>query len=138
LERSEPDGATLRSGVEKNKLAVILDDDAALAASISDLIKLELRWEVVAFTDPRAALSFVRHKLPELIVLDVLMPTIDGLQFYDYLKKDSATGTIPVLFISGVLGDEMTPLGIPNKIAFLRKPFDSDEFISEVKVLLGS
>ena len=121
-------------------MGTYLDDDPSIAGSISDIIKSELNWDVAVFTEPHAALGFVREQLPDLLVLDVLMPAVDGLQFYDRVRAGSETGSIPVLFVSAVRDmASLQDFGVPNKIAFLSKPFDVsvDAFLSAVETLVG-
>ena len=64
---------------------------------------------------------------------------IDGLQFYDRVKSRSSTSTPPVLFVSGIPDmRHLKDLGVPNKIAFVSKPFEVDTFLSAVKTLIDT
>src|SRR3954454_1046668 len=137
MERSTQEG-TVAERPQVRKLVLVLDDDPSIADSISDIVTGELNWDVAVFTEPHAALSFLRPHLPDLLVLDVLMPAIDGLQFYDRVRAGSDTGAIAVLFVSAVRDmSSLEELGVPSKIAFVSKPFDVDTFLSAVETLVG-
>jgi two-component system, sensor histidine kinase and response regulator len=123
-------------GPDHRKLALVLDDDIALAETMSDIIRGELNWETHTSNEAAGALDFVRSRPPDLIVLDVIMPAISGLEFYDNLKADKATSSIPILFVSGA--KDLSSLAIPHEIAFLHKPFDVDTFLSAIRTLLGN
>src|SRR6478672_7895341 len=106
-----------------HKLVLILDDDPSTPTFISDIVTHELNSDAVAFTDPHTALHLLQQKLPDLIVLGVLMPAMNSLHFYKSLRADSTTKATPVLFVNNlptIPGPESP--GVHQKLAFVSKP----------------
>ena len=86
------------SAVEKTTVLVI--DDSPLDISVlTEILKAE--HHVLGATSPEAALGVLHSgKLPDLIILDVMMPGIDGLQLCRQIKADPTTANIPVIFVT--------------------------------------
>jgi CheY-like chemotaxis protein len=92
--------------------------------------------EVEAVADGRKAIWLARNWQPDLIVIDWVMPDMDGLTAIALLRADPATAKLPILLMSGTEGaDEVAAHAGAD--AFLRKPFQSDELLAEVARLLG-
>lgn len=81
-------------------------------------------------TDGRDALRLVRDLLPDLIISDLVMPEMDGLDLYRALNADSTLAAIPILFISGEIRPPF------NMDAFLAKPFNATQLRAAVQRLL--
>ncbi len=123
-------------GVAEGRTPVVLvaDDEPVNLA----LIKRRLEWEhyeVHTAEDGGQAVEAARRLLPDLVVLDVMMPVIDGLQACRLLKEDPATRDIPVIFLSA-LGDTDTvvkglSLGAND---YISKPFSAQELIARAAV----
>lgn len=115
----------------KKKIMVIDDDE-----NIVELVSLYLEkegHEVVPFTSSNAAFSAFKREAPSLILLDVMMPGMDGYQFLSEIRKFS---NIPVIMITAkgetfdkVLGLE---LGADD---YLVKPFDTKELLARIKAV---
>lgn len=118
--------------IAKQKV-LIVDDDT----NISELISLYLMkecFETMCVEDGEAALSAVKTFKPDIILLDIMLPGMDGYQVCRELRKDS---NIPVIMLSAkgevfdkVLGLEM---GADD---YIIKPFDSKELVARVKAVL--
>ena len=91
---------------------------------------------VEAVADGRKALWLARNWQPDLIVIDWVMPEMDGLTAIALLRADPTTARLPILLMSGTEGaDEVaTDAGAD---AFLRKPFHGEQLLAEVTRLLG-
>lgn len=72
------------------------------------------------------ALDFLKYKLPDLIVLDILMPQMSGIEVLKYLKSNPTTASIPVIVISGDEGERKRALSL-GVSDFIAKPFDIEE-----------
>lgn len=117
---------------EKQKI-LIVDDDG----NIAELIQLYLTkecYDTTIATDGEAALTILRHYQPDLVLLDIMLPGIDG---YEVLREIRKSSNIPVIMLSAkgetfdkVLGLE---LGADD---YIMKPFDSKEMVARIKAVL--
>jgi two-component system, chemotaxis family, chemotaxis protein CheY len=87
-------------------MIVILDDHKALALALQRLLE-RAGQEAVSFTNATDALASLHHRHPELLVLDVNMPDVDGLTFLRRMKADADLRFIPVVMFSADNHDEV-------------------------------
>jgi CheY-like chemotaxis protein len=95
--------------VEKDCVLVV-DDEQDILATLTELIEMAGCSTIVA-TNGVEALKIMRERLPCLIILDLLMPVMDGNEFLDALKKDPALSKVPVLISTSAPG--RAPVGMP-------------------------
>jgi two-component system, cell cycle response regulator len=115
---------------------LVADDEPVNLA----LIKRRLEWEnyhIHTAEDGRAAVELARRVRPDLIILDVMMPIMDGLQACRLIKEDHATRDIPVIFLSA-LDDTATKVSGLSLGAndYISKPFRVEELLARVAVAL--
>jgi len=113
---------------------VVVDDEA----SLSDLVGMALRyegWDVRTATEGRAAISLVREFQPDVVVLDVMLPDIDGLQVLRRLRDDGRE--VPVLFLTAkdALDDRVAGLTAGGD-DYVTKPFSLEELIARLRGLI--
>ncbi len=118
--------------LEKQKI-LIVDDDENIAELISLYLTKEC-FDTMTASDGEAALTAVKTDMPDLILLDIMLPGIDGYEVLRELRKSSS---LPVIMLSAkgetfdkVLGLE---LGADD---YIMKPFDSKEMVARVKAVL--
>jgi type IV pilus assembly protein PilB len=103
LEEGEPVSlpAALAAGVSSPRLRRILvvDDDPALLDTVRDLL-LEAHYDVATATNGRDALAVVLHAPPDLVLTDLQMPVMDGLELLKRLRSDLGSRQIPVIFLT--------------------------------------
>jgi sigma-B regulation protein RsbU (phosphoserine phosphatase) len=94
-------------------------------------------YEVVEASEGQEGLARALEILPELILLDIMMPGIDGYQVCDLLKKDALTADIPVIFLSArtETRDKIKGLEIGG-VDYITKPFDRGEVLARVQTQL--
>jgi excisionase family DNA binding protein len=130
LERSGPGGRT-----KEGPLVLIVDDDAGLRGFVRASLELE-GYSVREAGSAEEGLSAIDADAPDLILLDVMMPKVDGWEMLRRLQERHGVGSIPVLMFSGkVEGDEAdaTSRGAQG---FLGKPFDPQQLIESAKQML--
>jgi CheY-like chemotaxis protein len=112
---------------------LVVDDDQEVLEFVHTLLDLE-GIEAVAAGDASAALQELRGGKVRLVLLDVAMPGIDGLQLCRQIKSDPQFGKIPVVFISARPGQHVESEALAaGAEEFLRKPFDNEELLELVR-----
>lgn len=115
---------------------VAVDDDAA----ILELIKINLEMqghEVLTAPDGIKGFALVQQELPALVILDVMMPEVDGYTVCQRIRKNKETETTPVLMLTalGVVEDKVKGFDV-GADDYLVKPFEIPELLVRVRALL--
>ncbi|MEI6558081.1 MAG: hybrid sensor histidine kinase/response regulator [Rhodospirillaceae bacterium] len=117
-----PTTAPLRPGPPRPRATILIVDDGP--ANIELLKAILIRdYEIVATVDGRDGLALALDRRPDLILLDVMMPDMDGYQLCARLKADARTRDIPVIFVSGRTEEEDETKGLEaGAIDYIGKP----------------
>jgi len=120
---------------KKGSLLLVDDDLSALKTMEAFLVREG--HEVRCALDGRTGLMFAREDPPELILLDIRLPDMDGFQVCRHLKEDQETRDIPVIFISG-LGEMVDKVKgfAAGGVDYITKPFQTEEVLARVEVHL--
>jgi CheY-like chemotaxis protein len=124
--RPDPGGGAGRDGhrPEGAPLVLLVDDEHA----IRTICRVNLESDgmsVMEAVDGRSALESVREKQPELVLLDVMMPEVDGWEVAEQLASDPATRDIPVVFLSArVAREDRERAQELGAVGYIVKPFD--------------
>ncbi len=107
-----------------------------------DLIRLILGrrgFEVSGAAGGTAGLKAVREQLPDLVLLDLMMPDMDGWEVYQQMKADEATRGIPVIVVTAKAQsiDKVLGLHIAKVDDYIAKPFSPQELMTSVEKILG-
>jgi len=113
---------------------LIVDDDKDMLQLLSDFIKAE-GYEVVTASDGRRALKEVRMHLPELILLDVRLPEMDGMKVLEEIKKIDKDLIVIMLTAYGQVKDAVRALKL-GAFDYITKPFDDEEIMLNIKKAL--
>ncbi|HEY3915887.1 MAG TPA: response regulator [Verrucomicrobiae bacterium] len=123
------------SKVLKERVLVVDDEPDLL-----ELIEVNLKaagYDVVSATNGKDALQIAREKSPGLIVLDVMLPELDGLEVCKSLRRDAATGGIPILILTARVAEIDRVLGLElGADDYVTKPFSTRELVLRVKNLI--
>ena len=117
---------------------LLVDDERALVQLVS--LRLESAgYDVVAAYDGQQGLDDVRQRRPALIILDVMLPEIDGYTVCKRLKQDPRYQTIPIILLTAKAQRQDERLGYTvGADAYLRKPCDSVTLLEQVRALLAA
>lgn len=119
--------------MKEENLILVVDDTPANLAVISDSLT-EAGFEVATAIDGERALKQVQYSWPDLILLDVMMPGIDGFETCRQLKENPATRDIPVIFMTALSDIDSKVKGFSlGAVDYITKPFQEDEVLSRVK-----
>ncbi|RKH43023.1 ATP-binding protein, partial [Corallococcus llansteffanensis] len=123
--------STAHAGVR----VLVADDNADMRAYLSRL--LAPHWSVEAVSDGGLALAAARARPPDLILSDVMMPGVNGLQLVQALREDERTRAIPIILLSARAGEEATIEGLNSGADdYLVKPFSANELIARINAQL--
>ena len=117
---------------------IVIDDDAATLKLAGHLLS-KAGYRVTALKSGRLALDYVRKNgVPDLFLLDLNMPDLDGFQTLELLRKEMAPGQdIPVIFLTAENRVEQEARGLESgAMDYIRKPFDPDVLINRVRRIL--
>ena len=120
----------------QNKSILIVDDIPENLQVLSAILTEE-ELEISFATNGMQALATVTHNPPDLILLDISMPEMDGFEVCKKLKADKITSQIPVIFLTARTQPEDIIKGFKSgAVDFITKPFNSSELLSRVKTHL--
>ena len=115
---------------------MVVDDDHVIRGLLEVNLEMEGHEAIVA-VDGREALAKVRANPPDIILLDVMMPNVNGWQVAEALKSDRATRDIPIIFLSARAMDadvrKGTSLGVES---YVTKPFDPIDLMELIERLI--
>ncbi|MGK0339997.1 MAG: putative two-component system response regulator [Candidatus Azotimanducaceae bacterium] len=97
---SQTNGVNPMNNTETRQKICIVDDDAVQATLICMMLSQD--YEVIQAASGGEALELIRRENPDLVLLDVMMPDIDGLDVCEQLKSNPETSGIPVVFLTGL------------------------------------
>lgn len=112
---------------------LIVEDDADIREDLADLLRTE-GYEVLTAENGLAAREWLRSArvLPELILLDLMMPVMDGWHFRSYQLLDAALARIPVVVLSGA-GDVRREAATLKAAGYVTKPFHLDGLLDVLR-----
>lgn len=115
------------------KRILVVEDDPLQREAISVFLR-EAGFEVDTVNDGEAAMSKARKEVPDLILLDVMLPGLNGFDVCETLRGDPATATVPIILMTGHLRYFGRYAGLESGADdFLFKPFDSKALVARVK-----
>jgi len=110
--------------MEKNNSLLIVDDDVSNLIELTHILQNE--YKILTAKDGASALKRIKKTLPDLILLDIIMPDMNGFDVLTEIKKNDMTKDIPVIFITGISEGENESMGLSlGAVDYIRKPFDS-------------
>lgn len=123
--------------IDMNGTILIVDDTPENLAVLSDLLS-EANYRVLVATDGLSALEQITLLKPDIILLDVMMPGIDGFETCKRLKRNPATTAIPIIFMTGLseLDDLLKGFG-EGAVDYIVKPVRPPEVLARVEAQLS-
>jgi len=115
----------------------VVDDNAPTRTLIHDTLELE-GYEVLSLSDGRALIAALERMTPELVILDVMMPRMDGFEVLKTMRNDERTRYIPVLMLTALDDPSSTWKGWSGGCDYyMNKPFDTEDLLAVVGNLLA-
>jgi DNA-binding response OmpR family regulator len=115
---------------------LVVEDDDTLRETIAYNLQEE-GYSVLSAEDGERGLELIRARKPDLIVLDIMLPRLDGLAVTRMVRKDSETAHIPIIMLTarGTQGDKMVGLD-SGADDYITKPFGLGEFLARIRAVL--
>lgn len=129
-------GNNPRSSVALKKKIMIVDDEADTIYLVRSILEAE-GFEVVSADSGTECLEMLDTEKPDAILLDIMMPDMDGWETFHKVKKELPDVPISILSAKGQKFDRMLGLNVLNADDYIIKPFGAAELVERIKSLLG-
>jgi threonine synthase len=118
----------------------IIEDSADARRLIRRILQSQGNFEILEAENGRLGLELIRSRHPDLVILDIMMPEMDGFAVLDALRSDAETASIPVIVATAkeLTADEKNRLGGQIQSLMQKGNFLNDEFLGEVRALIQS
>ena len=119
------------------KKILVVDDESDIHEMLAEQLS-EIGYETIVANDGEEALRKIQLNKPDLVILDVVMPKIDGPTVCAALKEDPKTKNIPIIFLTGLRPkeDELRGVEIGGYPVFA-KPFNFEELLGTVREMIN-
>src|SRR5512135_3429520 len=119
-----------------NELIAVLDDEPDILELLSVHLKKN-RFRVREFPDAESFYRFLHSEVPDLIILDLMLPDADGFEVCKYLRKTDKLALIPIIMLTARVGETDKVLGLElGADDYVTKPFSPSELVARVKAVL--
>ena len=118
------------------KKILVVDDEVKITNGIAMLLETEGSYEVITCNDGEEALSIIKDELPDLVILDLMMPGIDGFQVCQFIKKKYKMPIIVLTARDDKGTVEMTKEWYKPDL-YITKPFENEDLVKAVKKALN-
>lgn len=123
---------------DKTSPLVLVVDDSNTNIVLLEAILNDKGYQIETALNAKEAYQIIDRQIPDLILLDLLMPKINGYDFLQHIKEDPKTSQIPVIIVSAVTEAENIKKTIDmGAVDFIKKPIDIQELIEKVSKILS-
>ncbi len=124
--------------METKRRVVYIEDEPEMI----DLVRLILNrrgYEIIGANGGREGLDLVRQQTPDLVLLDLMMPDMDGWDVYQQIKADERTQNIPVIVVTAKAQsiDKVLGLHIAKVDDYISKPFSPQELVDSIEKVMA-
>ena len=118
----------------KGKTILFIEDESAIQKTFSDALKKE-EYEIISALDGEVGLRLAKEKKPDLILLDLVLPKLDGFQVLQSLKSNETTRAIPVIVLTNLeqMEDIQKAIDLGAKTYLVKSNYNLAEVIDMVK-----
>ncbi|HYP25688.1 MAG TPA: response regulator [Blastocatellia bacterium] len=115
---------------------LIIEDNRDSRDILSKLLRMS-GYDVVSASDGETGYTAAADHLPDLIITDIHMPKVDGIEFVKRVREDVVLGRIPILVVTAFGGNMAREAVMAGADASVEKPFDFDKFLTTVVELIS-
>lgn len=122
----------------ERKKVLVVDDEPGVRQLVSKILSRE--YTVVEAKDGEEAINAVRSQSPRIVIMDMMMPKMDGLTACYAIKKDPATRGIPVIMLTAIDQELNKKLSttVMGANRYMTKPFNAQELLTTIRQLLDT
>ena len=121
-----------------SKKILLVEDSDTTRLSHRIMIAKRTGYDVIAVANGADALKLAAAETPDLVLMDVMMPGMDGLEVCRRLRKQKATAAVPIVLLTFRVGEESVSEGYASGCtAYLKKPILPDELVEALRQHLG-
>ena len=120
---------------QRKHVVVIGEDDEPIARLLRDAINDEPNYQAVIVPDGALVLETVRQVHADLLILDVMMPGLSGIEVFDRVRADPDVRNMPVLFVTAATQEYENQFKDRKVADVISKPFDLNELLAKVRAL---
>jgi twitching motility two-component system response regulator PilG len=122
--------------VKRNKILIVEDEESLL--KLETIILSSKGYDVVGFTDGAAAIEEISRNIPDIVILDIMLPGMDGFEICRRIKSDSASSRIPVIMLTARKNSQDMERGLKaGAAAYMTKPFKAAQLIGTIERILS-
>ncbi|MBI4323238.1 MAG: response regulator [Candidatus Omnitrophica bacterium] len=120
---------------DKKVRVLLVDDEPSIVKMVGKRLEVE-GFEVLVAMDGQEALKKVQTEAPDLVVLDLMLPKLNGYEVCMMLKEDTRYQKIPVVMFTAKAQEQDEKLGLAcGADAYIRKPFKAQELLEQIRAL---
>ncbi|MEM7591824.1 MAG: response regulator [Cyanobacteria bacterium P01_A01_bin.83] len=121
-----------------HKNILLIDDEETIQEVVQVGISIEAGWQVAIASSGLEGIDLAQNQQPDAILLDVMMPEMDGIDTLSQLKANEQTSTIPVIFLTAkAQAEEKNQFQSLGVVDVITKPFNSMTLASQIAKILG-
>jgi CheY-like chemotaxis protein len=120
------------------KSILLIDDEETIQEVVQVGIEIESDWQVAIASSGLEGINLAQSQQPDAILLDVMMPEMDGIDTLSHLKSNHKTSAIPVIFLTAkAQAEEKNQFQSLGVVDVITKPFNSLTLASQIATILG-
>jgi DNA-binding response OmpR family regulator len=116
---------------------LLIEDEPNIAEAIRFVLSRD-GWDVTTLTDGAEAMAAVGGVRPDIVILDLMLPGLSGLEILEAIRRDPATAALPVLMLTAKgQGRDREAAERAGVSRYMTKPFSNAEMVASVRALVG-
>jgi len=119
----------------RKRIVVVVEDDRPIGELLASIINDEDGYVAIHVASPAHALETLKRVQPDLLVLDVGLPGMNGIELYDRIHRQDRLRRVPVVFETAVADEHRSEFASRGIDAVIEKPFDLNEIVRYVREL---
>lgn len=117
---------------------LFIEDEPALQKTLGDFLRQE-GYKVLSALDGEGGLALAKREYPDLVLLDLILPKMSGLEVFEAMQRDAAMSAIPVIVLTNVESSEAVEkaVALGAKAYLVKTNYSLDEVLAKIKSVLG-